>query len=530
MSEHRRGVSPEERSEYSDERSREEPTNMSEHRRGVSPEERSEYSDERSREEPTNLSEHRLQFPPGFVWGAATAAYQIEGAVRADGRLPSIWDVFCQTPGKVAGGDTGDVACDHYHRMPADLDLMAELGLPAYRFSVSWPRVVPGGHGPVNQAGLDFYRRLVDGLLERGITPQLTLYHWDLPQSLQHEGGWTNRVTVDRFVEYAVAVGEALGDRVPGITTLNEPWCTAFLGYAAGVHAPGETDRAAALTAAHHLNLAHGRAVRALRSTTPAQLSVTLNLMHVYPASDSEPDLAAAEHVDRIANRIFLDPMLRGSYPAELLTETKHLTDWAFVLDGDLAECCQPIDSLGVNYYNPSTVTAATDELRAAAAGRWQNDPDRVAEAPSEWPGTDLAYSVPMPGPYTDMGWPIRPGGLTELLLRVHRDHPGLPLYITENGAAFPDRLTADGRVHDDARIDYLRSHLAALHAAIAAGADVRGYYLWSLLDNFEWAYGYAKRFGIVHVDYETQRRTVKDSGHWYRETMSSNAVVAASD
>jgi beta-glucosidase len=468
---------------------------------------------------------NRLHFPPGFVWGAATAAFQIEGAVRADGRLPSIWDVFCTAPGKVAGGDTGEIACDHYSRVAEDLDLMAALGLPAYRFSVSWPRVVPGGSGPVNQPGLDFYRRLVDGLLERGITPQLTLYHWDLPQALEHDGGWANRETVDRFTEFAIAVGTALGDRVPGITTLNEPFCSAFLGYASGVHAPGQTDRHVALAAAHHLNLAHGRAVRALRSVTGAELSITLNLSQLYPATGGEADLAATEHVDRIANRIFLDPILRGGYPAELLAETKHLSDWGFVADGDLAEIAAPIDSLGVNFYSPATIAAATDELRSSLAGRWQNDPERSAEGPTEWPGTDLAFSVPMPGPHTGMGWPIRPASLTELLLRLHREFPGLPLYITENGAAFPDQLTADGQVHDPERIGYLRDHLAALHAALAAGVDVRGYYLWSLLDNFEWAYGYAKRFGIVYVDYPTQRRLPKDSARWYAEVIAANSV-----
>ncbi|MBV9821293.1 MAG: beta-glucosidase [Actinobacteria bacterium] len=466
----------------------------------------------------------RLTFPPGFVWGSATAAYQIEGAAHADGRLPSIWDVFCQVPGKVAGGDTGDVACDHYHRMSADLDLMAELGLPSYRFSVSWPRVIPGGSGPVNEAGLDFYRRLVDGLLERGITPLLTLYHWDLPQALQFEGGWTNRDTVARFAEYAEVIGRALGDRVPAITTLNEPWCTAFLGHASGVHAPGLTDNATALAVAHHLNLAHGRAVRALRSVTDARLSVTLNLAQLYPASDSEADLAAVEHVDRIANRIFLDPMLHGSYPAELLAETKHLTDWAFVADGDLAEISAPIDSLGVNFYNPTTIAAVTDELRGRLAGRWQNDPQRT-EGPTPWPGTDLAVAVPMPGPHTGMGWPIVPEAFTDLLLRLHRDFPGLPLTVTENGAAFDDLPGPDGTVHDADRIDYLRSHLAAVHAAIEAGADVRGYYLWSLMDNFEWAWGYSKRFGMVYVDYPSQRRTPKDSAYFFRDVIAANAV-----
>jgi len=468
----------------------------------------------------------RLAFPPGFVWGSATAAYQIEGAVHADGRMPSIWDVFCQVPGNITGGDTGDVACDHYFRMDADLDLMAELGLPSYRFSVSWPRVIPGGSGPVNEAGLDFYRRLVDGLLERGITPLLTLYHWDLPQALQFEGGWTNRDTVDRFADYAEVIGRALGDRVPTITTLNEPWCAAFLGHASGVHAPGLTDNGTALLVAHHLNLAHGRAVRAVRSVCPAQLSVTLNLAQLRPATDTEADLAAAEHVDRIANRIFLDPMLRGSYPQELLTETKHLTDWAFVADGDLAEINAGLDSLGINFYAPSEVTAASPEVRAQVTGRWVNDPSQSEAGPSPWPGTDLAYSVPQPGPYTAMGWPIVPEAFTDLLLRVHRDYPEVPLVVTENGAAFTDEVSPDGAVHDADRIDYVHRHLVAVHAAIERGADVRGYYLWSLLDNFEWAWGYSKRFGMVYVDYPTQRRIPKDSARWFREVIAANAVA----
>ena len=472
----------------------------------------------------------RLSFPPGFVWGSATAAYQIEGAVHADGRLPSIWDVFCQVPGNVTGGDTGDVACDHYRRMDADLDLMAELGLPSYRFSVSWPRVIPGGSGPVNEAGLDFYRRLVDGLLERGITPLLTLYHWDLPQALQFEGGWTNRDTVDRFADYAEVIGRALGDRVPTITTLNEPWCAAFLGHASGVHAPGLTDNATALLVAHHLNLAHGRAVRAVRSVCPAQLSVTLNLAQVRPASDSEADLAAAEHVDRIANRIFLDPMLRGSYPQELLTETKHLTDWAFVADGDLAEINAGIDLLGVNFYAPTEVAAASEEIRGQVTGRWVNDPSQSEAGPSPWPGTDLAYSVPQPGPYTAMGWPIVPEAFTDLLLRVHRDYPEIPLVVTENGAAFDDVVGPDGRVHDADRIDYVRRHLAAVHAAIGGGADVRGYYLWSLMDNFEWAWGYSKRFGMVFVDYASQQRIPKDSAFFFRNVIKNNAVELRND
>jgi beta-glucosidase len=468
-----------------------------------------------------------LQFPANFIWGSATAAYQIEGAAAEDGRLPSIWDVFCRTPGKVRNGDTGDVACDHYHRLDADLDLMAELGLPSYRFSVSWPRIVPGGSGAVNAPGLDFYQRLVDGLLERNITPLVTLYHWDLPQSLQDVGGWASRETVDRFAEYAAVVGRAFGDRVGVFTTLNEPWCAAFLGHASGVHAPGLTDNALALATAHHLNLAHGRAVSALRSVTPSdtQMSVTLNLAQVYPASDNPEDVHAARHVDGIANRVFLDPMLRGRYPADLISETGHLTDWSFVADGDLAEINVDLDVLGINFYAPSRVAAGTDELREAVTGRWVNDPSQSDSGPTRWPGTDLAFSIPQPGPYTDMGWPIVPESFTDLLVRVHTDYPGIPLVITENGCAYDDPVSEDGRVHDTRRIDYVGAHLAAVHAAIEAGADVRGYYLWSFMDNFEWAWGYVKRFGMVHVDYDTLVRTPKDSALWFREVVARNAV-----
>lgn len=475
---------------------------------------------------------HRLHFPDHFTWGSATAAYQIEGAANADGRLPSIWDVFCQVPGKVRNGDTGDVADDHYHRMEGDLDLMAALGLPSYRFSVSWPRVVPGGSGPVNAAGLDFYQRLVDGLLERNITPLLTLYHWDLPQALQNEGGWTNRETVGRFVDYAEVIGRALGDRVPTITTLNEPWCSAFLGHSSGVHAPGITDNAAAITAAHHLNLAHGRAVTALRAVVPSstQLSITLNLAQVYAATDTPADVEAASHVDAIANRIFLDPILRGAYPSDLLHTTRHITNWAFVAEGDLTDINAPIDVLGVNFYAPSRVTAATDEVRAQVTGRWVNDPSQADAGASPWPGTDLAYSVSQPGPYTGMGWPIVPESFTDLLLRVRRDYPEIPMVITENGASFDDEVTADGEVHDADRIDYVRRHLAAVHAAIQGGADVRGYYLWSFMDNFEWAWGYSKRFGMVHVDYDSLVRTPKDSALWFRDVIKNNAVELPED
>ncbi|MGI5231636.1 GH1 family beta-glucosidase [Actinoallomurus sp. CA-142502] len=430
-----------------------------------------------------------------FVWGAATAAYQIEGAADEDGRVPSIWDTYSHTPGRVRDGDTGDVATDHYHRWAQDVETMSALGLDAYRFSIAWPRI----H---DRRGIDFYSRLVDALLERGIAPVATLYHWDLPQSLEDAGGWPARDTAYRFAEYAERIGAALGDRVHTWTTLNEPWCSAFLGYASGVHAPGRTEPAAALAAAHHLNLAHGLAARVL----PGRVSVTLNLHHV------RGDAEAARRVDAVANRVFLGPMLDGAYPADLLEDTARITDWSFVRDGDEATIAAPLDVLGVNYYTPTLVRPWNGGTpRATADGHG----DGTA---SPWVGCDDVEFVRQPGPYTEMGWSIDPTGLTDLLLRLHRDHPDMPLMITENGAAFDDQIDADGRIHDQRRIDYLRDHLAAVGRAMKAGADVRGYFVWSLLDNFEWAHGYSKRFGIVHVDYATQERTWKDSAHWYRD------------
>jgi beta-glucosidase len=466
------------------------------------------------------------RFPVDFLWGTATASYQIEGAAAEDGRGRSIWDTFSHTPGKVRNGDTGDVACDHYHRMAEDVAIMADLGLRAYRFSVAWPRVVPTGSGATNPAGLDFYSRLVDALLERDIAPVATLYHWDLPQPLQDIGGWTNREVAQRFAEYAAIVAGALGDRVSAFTTLNEPWCSAYLGYASGVHAPGHTSNAEALAAVHHLNLAHGLAVRAVRSAASAapQLSVTLNLAQVRPATDSAADLDAVRHVDGISNRIFLEPMLRGRYPTDVLEDLRHITDWSFVQDGDLDLIAAPIDVLGINYYSPARVATATPELTAQLSGRWVNDP-MSTEGLSAYPGTDLAVSMPQPGPYTAMHWRIEPAGLTELLLRVHRDYPDVALMITENGAAFDDTVSPEGAVHDSDRIAYLHGHLAAVHEAIEHGADIRGYFVWSLLDNFEWAWGYSKRFGIVRVEFETGARLVKDSARWYRDVIAAGGI-----
>lgn len=457
-------------------------------------------------------------FPAGFVFGSATASYQIEGAVAADGRTPSIWDTFCEVPGAIAAGDTGDVACDHYARMPDDVAVMEELNLGSYRFSIAWPRVCPDA-GAVNPAGVGFYDRLVDELLARGIDPWVTLYHWDLPQSLEDAGGWTHRDTAHRFVDYALAAHEVLGDRVPVWTTLNEPWCSAFLGYTSGEHAPGRQEGAAGLVAAHHLLLAHGMATEALRSTgTQAQLGVTLNFTVADPADpDSQADRDAARRIDGLNNRLFLDPVLRGEYPVDVLADTRELRwqgrRWQeVILDGDPARIGQPIDVLGVNYYQGDAVSAVRDpdaaESRPGPGGRPVRSPYVGCES----------FSFPDRGlPKTDMGWDIQPEGLTRLLKWISDDYSPPPMYVTENGAAYDDEVV-DGQVHDEGRLRFLTEHLRAVHDAIDAGVDVRGYFAWSLLDNFEWAHGYARRFGIVHVDYRTQVRTLKDSARHYAE------------
>jgi beta-glucosidase len=456
--------------------------------------------------------------PKDFLLGAATAAYQIEGAAHDDGRTPSIWDTFSHTPGRTRNGDTGDVAADHYNRLDADLDLMQSLGLEAYRFSISWPRVQPGARGDLNAKGVAFYSRLVDGLLARGIAPIATLYHWDLPQELEDAGGWPARDTAERFAEYAARIVEVLGDRVAMWTTLNEPWCSAFLGYGSGAHAPGRTNGAAALAAMHHLNLAHGLAVPEIRraARNAPEVSATLNFHVPRPGSDDAEE--AVRRVDALANRSFTEPILRGAYPDDLLLDTAGVTDWSFVRDGDLTTISAPIDVLGVNYY--STVTVREWDGRSPRSG---NDGHGAASG-SPWPGSEHVEFLPQPGPQTDMGWNVAPDALEELLLRLSRDYPETPLLVTENGAAFPDTVV-DGRVHDVARQDFIERHLGATLAARAAGADVRGYMVWSLMDNFEWGYGYSKRFGIVRVDYDTQERIVKDSGRRYADIIQTRSL-----
>jgi len=433
-------------------------------------------------------------FPSDFVWGAATASYQIEGAAHEDGRGESVWDRFCATPGKVRGGDTGDVACDFYHRYPEDVGLMKELGLDAFRFSIAWPRVLPQGRGAVNQAGLDFYDRLVDELLAHQIEPFATLFHWDLPQALEDEGGMRVRSTAEAYVEYTEAVVARLGDRVQHWITHNEPWVYAWIGNAWGWHAPGRTSEADAVAVAHHLLLSHGWAVQAIRRLSPdARVGITLNLTHVYPATETPEDEAAAYQRDGESNRWFLDPLFRGSYPADLLERNELVAP--LVLDGDLETISAPLDLLGVNNYSRFIVEAGPDGPRTVSN-----------------PGAE----------HTDMGWEVYPDGLHDVLVRVARDYEPAAIYITENGAAFPDVRVHDGGVHDVERTAYLQTYIAAVGRAIAADAPVKGYFVWSLLDNFEWAFGYSKRFGIVYIDFPTLERVPKDSFYWYRDLIAS--------
>ncbi|MFI9581720.1 GH1 family beta-glucosidase [Streptomyces sp. NPDC052236] len=437
-------------------------------------------------------------FHSGFAWGAATSAYQIEGAVAEDGRAPSIWDTFCKQPGTIAGGDTGDIACDHYRRWPDDVALMKALGLNAYRFSIAWPRVMPDGDSRVNPAGLAFYDQLVDALLEAGLAPHATLYHWDLPQALEDRGGWPARDTALRFADYATVVADRLGDRVTNWATLNEPYCSAWLGHLQGVMAPGRTDLTAAVRASHHLLLAHGLGVEALRSTaSQARVGIVNILTQSEPASDRPEDIAAARRDDGHNNRWWLDPIHGRGYPADMVevygTEPP-------AKPGDLETIAAPLDWLGVNYYKRSVTV---------------DDPQGPAP---------FARPVTPPGtPRTGMDWEVHPDRLEHLLVRISEDYAPRSIFVTENGSAYPDRAAPDGSVHDVERIAFLESHLAACARAARRGVPLDGYFAWSLLDNFEWAYGYSQRFGIVHVDYETQTRTIKDSGHRYAEIIRAH-------
>jgi beta-glucosidase len=491
-----------------------------------------------------------VSFPSTFLWGGATASYQIEGAVAEDGRGRSIWDTFSHTPGRTVDGDTGDQAIDHYHRYRDDVALMSGLGLNAYRFSIAWPRIQPDGTGPAVPAGLDFYQRLVDELLGRGIEPWVTLYHWDLPQALEDAGGWPNRDTAYRFADYAGQVHHALGDRVSNWTTLNEPFCSSLIGYAAGGHAPGRTEPAAALRGVHHLLLAHGLAAQAIRAADPAvSLGITLNLYAVDPATDDPADIDAARRVDGLQNRIFLDPVLLGRYPYDVLEDIEHLGGLGDVRDGDLALINAPLDFLGVNYYTRHVITAGdgigsggSDAALTDAgipestgvcdpdSGPAADDSPAPAEEGSQWVGSEHVRGVFRGLPRTAMDWEVDPDGLHEVLVRLRDEYPAVPLLITENGAAFPDQVSEDGAVHDPDRVAYLDAHLRACHRAIEDGVPLRGYFVWSVFDNFEWACGYARRFGIVHVDYDTQQRTPKDSATFYSQVLRTGALPDPSD
>jgi len=436
----------------------------------------------------------RAAFPSTFVWGTATAAYQVEGAATEDGRGESIWDRFSATPGNVANGDTGAIACDTYHRYAEDIRLMRTLGIGAFRLSVAWPRILPEGRGPVNRAGLDFYDRLVDDLLANGLDPYVTLYHWDLPQALEENGGWPVRDTVDAFTEYTEVVVARLGDRVRHWITQNEPWVISWLGYGLGVHAPGRTSDSDALAAGHHILLAHGRAAEVLRREAPdSEVGIAVDLVPMYPFSDTEADIEAAHREDGFRNRWFLDAVLGRGYPEDMLERYAEILPP--IADGDLETIAAPLDFLGINYYTRNVVRAGVGEVATEGAE------------------------------HTDMGWEVYPDGLRDLLVRLHAEYELPDLYITENGAAFPDSRN-NGTVPDPRRIAYLGGHLDAVASAIADGVPVRGYFLWSLLDNFEWAFGYSRRFGIVYVDFETLERVPKDSFAWYRDFIAAQAGV----
>ncbi|MHB8071386.1 MAG: GH1 family beta-glucosidase [Candidatus Cryosericum sp.] len=445
-----------------------------------------------------------VEFEKDFLFGVGTSAYQIEGAVAEDGRTPSIWDTFCREPGRVYEGQTGDIACDHYHRYREDIAILKKLGVDSYRFSISWSRVFPA-YGGYNPKGMEFYKNLVRELRQNEIEPMVTLYHWDLPMWAHERGGWLNRESIAWFREYATRVFEELNDSVKLWTTHNEPFCASVLGYYVGIHAPGHKNVSEALVAAHHILLSHGVAVQAFRQCgfSDSKIGITLNLTPSSPASNSREDIEAASRADGLSNRWFLDPVFKSSYPEDMKEALGRLTGgFDFIRDGDLQTISTPIDFLGVNYYTRSLVKSAQDG----------------ALNEQEVPGD--------PGNSTAMGWEICPDALYDLILRLRREYTHVPIYITENGAAFDDVVTAGKRVHDTERINYVKGHLRKIAEANEQGADIRGYYLWSLLDNFEWAYGYSRRFGIVRVDFETQERSLKDSALWYRDVISSRVIA----
>ena len=442
------------------------------------------------------------RFPKDFLFGVATAAYQIEGATRADGRGPSIWDAFSNMPGRVVNGDNGDVACDHYNRWESDLDLIKSLNADAYRFSIASPRILPQGRGPVNEAGLDFYDRLIDGMVERGLKVFPTLYHWDLPLALAGYGGWTDRDTADAFAEYTSIVVRRLGDRMDALATINEPWCATYLSHLYGIHAPGEKSMEAALAAVHVMNLAHGKAVQAARAErSDLPMGTVINAVSIYPASDAPEDRAAAERAFQFNNGVFFGPILNGQYDAEFQESLGHHLK---IEDGDMDLINQPLDWWGFNYYTPTTV---------------KHDPSPTAIFPAV-----TEVETTSTGIRTDIGWEVQATGLTHLLHKVYERYPNLPpVYITENGACYNTDVGDDGTVNDQDRQNYVQDHLSALADGIADGLPVKGYFAWSLMDNFEWAEGYDMRFGMVHVNYQTQVRTVKNSGHWYANLTKSH-------
>ncbi|HSP55488.1 MAG TPA: GH1 family beta-glucosidase [Dehalococcoidia bacterium] len=443
----------------------------------------------------------KTRFPAGFTWGTATASYQVEGARDEDGKGESVWDRFSHTPGKVLNGDTGDVACDQYHRFKDDIKLMKELGVGAYRFSISWPRVFPQGKGQVNQKGLDYYNRLVDELLANGIKPFPTLYHWDLPQALEDEGGWANREIIGHFTAYAETVMQSLGDRVKDWMVFNEPWVFTFLGYVVGIHAPGVHDRALGMRTMHIANLTQTSAVRAMRAIgTANSIGTAFSTSGIYPYTNSAEDLAAAERQWGFSNDWFLRPIMKGEYPPAYLDMEATLKE-ADVRPAEVEGLREPLDFIGVNLY--SRILAA-------------NNPDEKYLGVRQVPG---------PGPRSHFGWEVWPAAIYRTLMRMHKDY-GKPIYVTENGSSWPDELTADGRVHDADRIDCYNGYIGQVARAIDEGADVRGYYAWSLLDNFEWGFGYSQRFGLVYVDFENGlKRIVKDSGYWYRDLARSGEI-----